>query len=100
MTPTDAIAYAVPAFFVFAMGAVLLTELAAEPYGLKLAGSTIDTGSRVISMLAPTVLRGLVYLAIIVAIVGAIAASFTKTGAKWFASIASGGGGVKGRRGD
>ena len=97
MKPADIIAYSVPAFFVFSIGIVLLNELIAEPYGLKLAGVSIDTGSRVISMLAPTILRGLVYLLVIGAIVGLLAASFTKSGAKLLSSLGIPVGG-KGRR--
>ena len=87
MKATDLLAYSVPAFFVLAMGAVMLSELAAEPYGIKLSGQQIDVGSRVISMLAPTVLRGLIYVAIVVGVVGLLAASFTKSGAAWLASV-------------
>jgi len=72
---------------VLAMGIVMLNELAAEPYGIKLSGTQIDVGSRVISMLGPTVLRGAVYLAILVGVVGLLVASFTKSGAAWLASV-------------
>lgn len=95
---SDLLLYSVPAFFVFAMGAVMLSELAAEPYGIKLSGTQIDVGSRVISMLGPTVLRGFIYLAIIVGVVGLLAASFTKSGAAWLASLGVPLGGAKSRR--
>lgn len=87
MKPTDVIAYSVPGFFVFAMGIVLLKELAAEPYGLKLCGATIDSGSQVVSMLAPTVMRGLFYTAILLAVAGFAIASFTTSGAQWLKSL-------------
>lgn len=87
MKTSDVIAYSVPGFFVFAMGLVLLKEIIAEPYGLTLAGATIDTGSKVVSMLAPTVLRGVFWLAILLGIAAFAIASFTKSGAQWLKSL-------------
>ena len=103
MSPTDATplaAYALPAFFALTMGLVLLREIIAEPQGLKLAGASIDSGSRVISMLAPTVFKGVLYLTVLVGVVVGVAASFTKSGAAWLksvsAAVAAGGGGGSG----
>lgn len=71
-----------PAFFVVCMGLVMISEIAAEPYGIKLSGTPIDNGSRVISMLAPTVLSLAMWLGIIVLVAVLVAANFTKTGAE------------------
>jgi choline-glycine betaine transporter len=79
---SDVLAYSVPAFFVVSMGVVLLQEIAAEPYGLKVGVSQIDTGSRVISLLAPTVARFAAYIALIAVVVGAAVAFGTKDGVK------------------
>lgn len=80
-TAGDAAAYSVPAFFVLSIGWVLLSELAAEPYGWTVAGTKIDTGSRVVSLLAPTVLRLVLVLALVAAAVLGGVAALTKGGA-------------------
>lgn len=98
---TPPAAYVLPIFFAVSMGVILLREIMAEPMGIKLAGSSIDTGSRVISMLAPTVIKGVLYAAVVVGILFFVAASYTKSGAAFLKSLSGSiarSGGKGGRR--
>jgi hypothetical protein len=82
VSTVDVVAYAVPGFFLFSIGWVLLQEIAAEPYGWSVAGAKIDNGSRVVTLLAPTLLRLFFYFALLVAIVVGIVLGATKNGSK------------------
>ena len=69
-----------PAFFAVSIGWVLLTEIMAEPYGWVVAGTQIDNGSRVVSMLAPTLLWFAFLIASVAAIAAGAVASISKGG--------------------
>ena len=92
VTPTDVAAYSVPIAFLLTIGYVLLVEMLAEPYGLYVAGAQVDNGSRVISMLLPTLISGLLKALGMVAVLVAAIILFTANGRAAFQRIVAGGG--------
>ena len=100
MTPTDVAAYSVPAFFLFAIGLVTLREMLAEPYGWVVSNAQIDNGSRVISMLAPTLISGLLKLVGVAVVLAGAVVAFTKSGRAAAQRALGGGGGGGGKRFD
>ena len=97
MAPTvsDFVAYSVPAFFLFAIGYVTLVEMIAEPYGWTVGTAKIDNGSRVISMLLPTLISGVLRLAGLLVLLAAVVAMFTKSGRAAAQRLFAGGSGGK-----
>jgi hypothetical protein len=86
---SDIVFYSVPGTFVFCMGIVLINLIMKEPgpWVVKGPEATIDTGSRVITMLAPTVIYLLCLFAGFCALIGGAVFVFMKRKNIDFASL-------------
>ena len=57
--------YSIPAAFLMCIGLMLLGSLRNESYGRVSVGAQLDLPTRVMSLLAPTVLKGSIYVGVI-----------------------------------
>ena len=66
----DLDAYSLPLLlFLACMAVATLPQLAAEPYERVVVGVTVDTGSKVLSLLAPGLLRAAAFAAVLAALI-------------------------------
>jgi hypothetical protein len=84
--PSDPAALAILSLFLALLAVATLPQLAAEPYERVIVGMTVDTGSQVLTLLAPGLLRAAAAAALLAAAAYALvraAASQPAVSAAW-----------------